>query len=79
MASETVRIRSETHAKLQHIAQVYGQTMPDILDEAVEALRRARMLDETNRAFDALRSDPKAWRAELAERQAWAATLGDGQ
>ena len=77
MASETVRIRPETHAKLKEIARTSGQTMPEVLEQAIESLRRARFLDETNRAYAALRSAPKAWRAELAERKAWEATLGD--
>jgi hypothetical protein len=77
MASDTVRIRSETHAKLHAIAKLSGQSMPDVLDEAVEALRRVRLLEETSRAFAALREDAKEWKAELAERALWEATLRD--
>ena len=77
MASETVRIKPETHAKLKEIAETTGQSMPEVLEQAIEALRRVRLLDETNRAYAVLRSDPKAWRAELAERKLWEATLGD--
>ncbi|MEX2309570.1 MAG: hypothetical protein WD738_18355 [Pirellulales bacterium] len=77
MASDTVRINRETHAKLRDIAQASGQSMPEVLDEAIEVLRRIRLLEDTGRAFAALRSDPKAWRAELAERELWEATLGD--
>ena len=77
MASETVRIKPATHEALRELAAATGQSMPEVLDEAVESLRRARLLDETNRAYTGLRSDPKAWQAELAERAAWEATLGD--
>jgi predicted transcriptional regulator len=77
MASDTVRIKPETHAKLREIAQASGQSMPDVLEQAVESLRRARLLDESNRAYAALRDDPKAWKAELAERKSWEVTLGD--
>ncbi len=77
MASETVRIRPETHAKLKDIANSTGQSMPDVLEQAVETLRRARLLDAANDAYRALREDPKAWKAELAERAAWEATLPD--
>lgn len=77
MASETVRIRPETHAKLRDIANSTGQSMPDVLEQAVETLRRVRVLEETNDAYAALRDDPKAWQAELAERALWEATLGD--
>ena len=73
----TVRIRPETHEKLQKLANEIGQPMLVVLDEAVESLRRQRLLQETNRAFEALRSDPKAWKAELMERRQWEATLGD--
>jgi predicted transcriptional regulator len=73
----TVRIRPETHEKLQKLANETGQPMLVVLDEAVESLRRQRLLQETNRAFEALRSDPKAWQAELMERRQWEATLGD--
>jgi hypothetical protein len=77
MASDTVRIRSETHAKLRDIAKASGKSMPEVLDEAVETLRRIRILENTDRAFAVLRSDPKAWRAELDEREQWSATLAD--
>lgn len=77
MASDTVRIKPDTHAKLRDIAKSTGKSMPEILDEAVEVLRRIRLLDETSRAFASLRSDPKAWRTELAERELWEATLSD--
>lgn len=39
---------------------------------------RQQLLEETNRAYAALRADAEAWRAELAEREAWDATLSDG-
>jgi predicted transcriptional regulator len=77
MASDTVRIKPETHVKLRDIAQASGQSMPDVLEQAVESLRRSRLLDESNRAYAALRDDPKAWKAEIAERKSWEATLGD--
>lgn len=51
--------------------------MQEILEKAVELYRRQRFLDESNRAFAALRTDPKKWRAEQAERQAWDTTSAD--
>ena len=36
------------------------------------------LIEETNRAYAALRADPEAWREELAERALWDATLLDG-
>lgn len=47
------------------------------LEKAIEECRRNRLLDQTNAAFAALRSDEHPWKDELAERQAWDATLAD--
>jgi hypothetical protein len=77
MATDTVRIKSETRAKLRDIAKSSGKSMPEILDEAVEVLRRTRILEETGRAFEALQANTKAWQEELAERADWESTLGD--
>lgn len=78
MASLTVRINDDTHAKLKTICEESGQSMPEVLDRAIELLRRERLLEATNRAFAALRDDPVAWAAEQRERQQWESTLGDG-
>ena len=57
MASQTVRIKPETHAKLKQLAKTSGQSMPEVLDQAVETLRRQRMLEETNKAYAKLRTN----------------------
>lgn len=79
MASETVRIKAETHAKLRNLADASGQSMPEVLDQAVESLRRQRLLEAANEAYARLKQDPKQWQAELEERALWEATLADGQ
>lgn len=79
MATTTVRARRETHEKLRRLSAESGKPIPEVLDEAVELLERERLLDATNAAFAALRRDPEAWEAELAERRLWEATLADGQ
>ena len=76
--SQTGRIRPETHAKLKSIAEDMGKPLSEVLDDAVEVLRRHRLLDATSDAFAALKKNPKAWKAELAEREAWDASLSDG-
>lgn len=42
--------------------------------------RRAckKLLKQANKAYAALRNDPKAWSEELEERTLWEATLFDG-
>ncbi len=36
------------------------------------------LLEETNRAYAALRADPNAWKEERRERALWEGTLADG-
>jgi hypothetical protein len=43
-----------------------------------EAIRRQQVLEQANAAFEALRSDPDAWREYLVERTEWESTLADG-
>ncbi len=77
MPSATVRISSRTRTMLRELAANTGESMQSLLDKAIEAYRRERFLDQANEAFAALRRDPKKWKAELEERNAWDATLTD--
>ena len=45
----------------------------------IEKYRHQRLLQETNEAYAALRENPKACKAELAERKEWEITMADGQ
>ena len=40
--------------------------------------RHQRFLQEANEAYTALRKNPKAWKAELAEQKEWDSALADG-
>jgi hypothetical protein len=52
--------------------------MQEVLEKAIEAYRRKRLLEMGNLAYAALKDDPKAWEQELAERKLWENTLADG-
>ncbi len=78
MSSATVRISPPVHEKLKRIAARSGVTLSHALEMAVESFRRQMLLEETNRAYAALRSDPERWAEEQEERAAWEATLADG-
>ncbi len=78
MASETVRIKPDTHAKLREMADKAGESMPDTLERAIDALYRRQFLEDVNRDFAALRGNPKAWQAEQKERAILDGTLADG-
>lgn len=52
--------------------------MQSVIDQAIEDLRRRKMLEATNLAFSELRADKTAWQEESEERQLWENTLADG-
>jgi hypothetical protein len=73
-----VRIQPDSYAKLRQLADESGDTMPEVLAEAIDELYRKRFLDECNRAYARLKADQKAWDQEQRERKAWERTLSDG-
>ena len=77
MSTVTVRIPEDTHRSLREIAAVTGQSMPQVLRQAVEEFRRHSFLQGLSADFAALREDPEAWHEELEERVEWEATLQD--
>ncbi len=78
MSYGTTRISASAHEVLRQLSKAEGKPMLVLLDEAVEALRRQRFLEQVNAAYATLRADPRSWEAIEAERRAWEATLPDG-
>ena len=78
METRIVRIHGKDHQALSELAKETGQTMTATLSNAIRALRRQRVLEQTNLAYEALRRDQAAASAEVAERETWDATLADG-
>lgn len=74
-----VRISAQTHSVLHQLSRETGEPMQDLIAEAVEAMRRKRILEMTNEAYAAMRADPARWQEELEERGEWDVTLADGQ
>lgn len=74
----TTRISEPARETLRKLAEESGESMQALLEKAVEAYRRQRFLEETNRALEALRASPQAWKTEQAERKAWDSSLADG-
>lgn len=77
MSTTTVRISKETHQALHALARESGMSIASLIAEAVETLRRQRLLEQSNAAYAALRDDAAAWAAEQQERRLWEATLLD--
>ena len=78
MGYGTIRISNAARGTLRELARTEGKSMLALLDEAVEALRRQRFLEQVNDAYAALRDDPRAWEEVQAERREWDVTLDDG-
>ena len=78
MQSVNVRISSQSYQVLKTLSKEKGQTMQSLIDQALEDLRRRKMLEATNDAFKSLKSDIESWNEELAERKIWENTLSDG-
>ena len=74
----TVRVNEQTHRTLQELSRGRGQSMTEVLAEAVQRLRDEDLLRRTNAAYAALREDPEAWAELERERAEWDATLADG-
>jgi len=79
MNATTVRIGREALGLLHQLAREEGLPQQRILDRALEAYRRLRVLEASNDAFARLRGDDAAWREEQEERVAWDATVADGE
>jgi hypothetical protein len=78
MQSVNVRISSNSYQILKNLSQQEGQTMQSLIDNALENLRREKMLEATNQAFATLKANEREWNEELAERELWENTLADG-
>lgn len=74
----TIRVSRRTRDVLQALAEQYDSSMQSVLEEAVELYQGQRLLEATNAAYAALRSDPEGWRQFQEEQAEWDATLNDG-
>ena len=78
MQSVNVRISSQSYQILKSLSQEKGQSMQSVIDQAIEDLRRRKMLEATNEAFSRLTTNKREWKEELKERGLWENTLADG-
>lgn len=69
--SKMLRISSDINQQIEDIQKIYKITKQEIVKKAVERLAREIILQETNKAFENLKSEKKAWSQELQERQEW--------
>ena len=68
MAGMQVRISEATHQTLRNLSAEVGESMQNLMEQAVEQYRRRLFLEGLNEDFQTLREDPQAWQEELEER-----------
>jgi hypothetical protein len=78
MSSANIRISAEGREVLRELASKEGVPMGAVLEKAIERYRREKFLEDVNASYAALKADPQAWGDEIAERELWENTLGDG-
>lgn len=78
MGTTTIRVDTDTHARLQEMSRQTGATIGDTVRDAAEALRRQRFATRVVSEFDALRTDATAWEDYLADSEATAVRDGLG-
>jgi hypothetical protein len=74
----TVRVDRRTSEAIARLAREAGVARKDVIAQAVERLRRQRILESANRGFAAMKREVAAWREELDERGIWESTISDG-
>ena len=78
MSTITIRINEADKRTIDEIGRRFGESTQSIIHQAVEEYQRRRVLQAANDAYGKLREHPDQWKAELEEREAWAATIADG-
>jgi hypothetical protein len=78
MSAPTVRISEASRQLLEELVEQTGQSVTDVLDQALLVYRRKLFLEQVNAGYAALRADSEAWAEHLAERKLWDKTLLDG-
>lgn len=74
----TVRISEASHRALRDLAEREQTSLQTVVERAIENYRRNRLLEAANKQYAALRANDAAWKEQLAERDLWDATAGDG-
>ena len=78
MSTTTIRVDTDTHARLLELSQATGDSLIDTVREATEALRRQRFASQVTSELSELRSDPTAWADYLADADATSVSDGIG-
>lgn len=78
MLTSNVRIDEESENILREMTEREHLSRGRIIQKALVIYRRKCFLNNCAEAYASLKSDGKAWKDEMAEREAWNSTVGDG-
>lgn len=76
MGTTTIRVDTDTHARLLALSNATGASLIETVRDAAEALRRQRFAHHVASELAELHQDPQAWAAYLAEADEM--SVGDG-
>lgn len=79
MGTTTIRVDTDTHARLVALSRETGATLMETVRAAVEALGRRRFAHEVAGELARLRADPAAWEEYLAEAEQTSVSDGIGR
>ena len=78
MATTTIRVDKDTHARLLELSRATGDSLIDTVRDAAEALRRQRFASHVISELAELQGDPTAWADYLSETDATSVSDGIG-
>ena len=78
MGTTTIRVDTDTHARLVEMSESTGNSLIETVREAAEALRRLRFARQVASELSELRDDSEAWSAYLAEADSTSVADGLG-
>lgn len=78
MRTTTIRVDTDTHARLLDLSREAGVSLIETVRDATEALSRQRFAHQVAAELDKLRQDPQAWEAYLTEADQTSVSDGVG-
>lgn len=78
MGTTTIRVDTDTHARLVALSKASGTSLIQTVRDAAEALRRQRFARQVATELAELHEDPQAWEAYLAEADETSVSDGIG-
>lgn len=79
MATTTIRVDADTHARLVEMSRASGASLMETVRDAAEALRRQRFARRVADEYAELQRHPEAWTDYLADAEQTSVSDGIGR